>query len=121
MTGRLAACSLLVAAAACSPPGPEFHGTTFVDDGSVEDFSLTDHHGEPFRLADHRGKIVLLFFGYGLGLMGQLPYTVLPFFAIGILLIQWLLSHYWLRRHAQGPLEIVWKRLAYVNRPGGQT
>jgi len=28
------------------------------------DFSLTDHNGAQFRLSDHRGKIVLLFFGY---------------------------------------------------------
>lgn len=28
------------------------------------DFSLTDHNGQPFRLSDHRGKVILLFFGY---------------------------------------------------------
>jgi cytochrome oxidase Cu insertion factor (SCO1/SenC/PrrC family) len=28
------------------------------------DFSLTDHHGAPFKLSDLRGKAVLLFFGY---------------------------------------------------------
>ncbi|MCI0486913.1 MAG: SCO family protein [Blastocatellia bacterium] len=28
------------------------------------DFTLTDHNGERFRLSDHRGKVVLLFFGY---------------------------------------------------------
>jgi cytochrome oxidase Cu insertion factor (SCO1/SenC/PrrC family) len=28
------------------------------------DFSLTDQHGKRFRLSDHRGKAVLLFFGY---------------------------------------------------------
>src|SRR5262249_61295002 len=28
------------------------------------DFSLTDHNGERFRLSDHRGKVILLFFGY---------------------------------------------------------
>jgi cytochrome oxidase Cu insertion factor (SCO1/SenC/PrrC family) len=28
------------------------------------DFSLTDQHGKRFRLSDHRGKVVLLFFGY---------------------------------------------------------
>ena len=46
--------------------------------------------------------------------MGELPYSVLPLFAIGILLSQWLISRYWLRAHAQGPLETIWKRLAYV-------
>ena len=28
------------------------------------EISLTDQNGQPFRLADHRGKVVLLFFGY---------------------------------------------------------
>src|SRR5262249_2312606 len=28
------------------------------------DFSLTDHNGARFRLSDHRGKVILLFFGY---------------------------------------------------------
>ncbi len=59
---------------------------------------------------------VLLFFGYGFGLMRELPFSVLPFFALGILLCQWLLSYYWLRTRPQGPLESVWKRLAYVKR-----
>lgn len=28
------------------------------------DFTLTDHNGKQFRLADQRGKVILLFFGY---------------------------------------------------------
>jgi protein SCO1/2 len=28
------------------------------------DFTLTDQHGQPFRLSDQRGHVVLLFFGY---------------------------------------------------------
>ena len=59
---------------------------------------------------------VLLFFGYGFGLMRELPYSVLPLVALGILLCQWLLSHFWLARWPQGPLETVWKRLAYMKR-----
>ncbi|MEM7307919.1 MAG: DUF418 domain-containing protein [Planctomycetota bacterium] len=57
---------------------------------------------------------VLLFFGYGLALMGTLPYSILPLFVLGILSLQWMLSHYWLARFRQGPLEIIWKRIAYV-------
>ncbi|MBI5109368.1 MAG: SCO family protein [Rhodocyclales bacterium] len=30
----------------------------------AQDFMLTDHDGRPRRLADYRGKVVLLFFGY---------------------------------------------------------
>ncbi len=57
---------------------------------------------------------VFLFFGYGFGLMGELPFSLIPVFAVGILIAQWLLSHYWLKTRSQGPLETVWKRLAYV-------
>ena len=57
---------------------------------------------------------VLLFFGYGFALMGKLPFSVLPLFALAILLSQWLFSRYWLRTHPQRPLEAIWKRLAYV-------
>lgn len=60
------------------------------------------------------GVSAVLFFGYGLGLMGKLPFSMVPLFALGILLCQWVLSHYWLRTWSQGPLESVWKRLAYV-------
>lgn len=61
----------------------------------------------------------VLFTGYGLSLMGQLPYSLIPLFALAILLCQWLLSHFWLQRWPQGPLEIVWKRLAYVGQRAG--
>lgn len=30
----------------------------------LQDFTLTDHHGEPIQLSDLRGKPVLMFFGY---------------------------------------------------------
>jgi protein SCO1/2 len=49
--------------AGCSEP-KKFSGTdlSMVDWG--KDFSLTDHTGQPRRLADFRGKVVVLFFGY---------------------------------------------------------
>ncbi len=55
---------LVVAAGACGPAEPEFYGTLRPEGGPTEDFTLTDQYGEPYRLADHRGKVVLLFFGY---------------------------------------------------------
>lgn len=55
---------LVAAGAACAPEQPEFYGTVRPEGGPVEDFTLTDQDGRPFRLADHRGKVVLLFFGY---------------------------------------------------------
>lgn len=30
----------------------------------AQDFALTDHHGKPRTLADFRGKVVVMFFGY---------------------------------------------------------
>jgi cytochrome oxidase Cu insertion factor (SCO1/SenC/PrrC family) len=31
---------------------------------AAQDFSLTDHNGRRFKLSEHRGKVILLFFGY---------------------------------------------------------
>lgn len=56
---------------------------------------------------------ILLFFGYGLALMRQVPFASLPFFAFGILLTQWLFSRVWLSNFKQGPLEFLWKKLTY--------
>ncbi len=56
---------------------------------------------------------VLVFFGYGLGLMRKVPFLWLPLFAFGILVIQWAFSRFWLSRFKQGPLESIWKKLTY--------
>ncbi len=55
---------LAAVAVACGPAEPEYYGSLRPEPGPPEDFTLTDQYGEPFRLADHRGKVVLLFFGY---------------------------------------------------------
>ncbi|MFO7255608.1 MULTISPECIES: SCO family protein [Limnochorda] len=47
-----------------SRPAPAFHGRLLEPLREAPVFSLTDHQGEPFHLADQRGKAVLLFFGY---------------------------------------------------------
>ena len=39
-----------------------FHGS--VVDSPAPDFTLSDQNGKPFRLADRRGRVLLLFFGY---------------------------------------------------------
>ncbi len=56
---------------------------------------------------------VLLFFGYGLALMREVPFAYLPFFAFGILLFQAVFSRLWLKRYKQGPLEFLWRKLTY--------
>lgn len=50
--------------AACGRSVPEFRGTLLDPPLPVPDFTLTDQHGQPFRLSDQRGQVVLLFFGY---------------------------------------------------------
>ena len=47
----------------CSGP-PVFVSTDISTVDWGKDFSLTDHNGQPRRLADFRGKAVVLFFGY---------------------------------------------------------
>ncbi len=57
---------LLLAAAlltACSPPA-RFHATELSGIDWGKDFALTDHNGTPRRLADFRGRAVMIFFGY---------------------------------------------------------
>lgn len=41
-----------------------FEGLEFVDPKPAADFSLTDYRGDTFRLSDHAGKVVFLYFGY---------------------------------------------------------
>ena len=43
---------------------PSFRGSVLEDPVTVPDFTLTDQSGQPFRLSDQRGQVVLLFFGY---------------------------------------------------------
>lgn len=47
----------------CSEP-PRFASTDLSTVDWGKDFALTDHSGKPRRLADFRGKAVVLFFGY---------------------------------------------------------
>lgn len=62
---RLAAILLCVAllATGCSEP-QRFHSTDISAADWGKDFHLTDHAGQSRRLADFKGKAVVLFFGY---------------------------------------------------------
>ncbi|TQV70576.1 DUF418 domain-containing protein [Exilibacterium tricleocarpae] len=55
---------------------------------------------------------VLLFYGYGLSLMGQVPFVAITIFGAGILALQYFWGKYWLTRHAQGPMEWLWRKLS---------
>ena len=46
------------------PPAPAFQATDITGAAFARDFELTDHNGRTRRLADFRGKVVAIFFGY---------------------------------------------------------
>ena len=50
--------------AGCGPSGPAFRNTDITGADWAREFSLTDHTGKPRTLADFRGKVVVVFFGY---------------------------------------------------------
>lgn len=54
-------CALL---AACQPAGPKFKSTDLTGADYGRGFALTDHRGKPRTLADFRGKLVVLTFGF---------------------------------------------------------
>ena len=47
-----------------SPVNTQFKNTDVTGLDYAKDFALTDHNGKPRTLADFRGKVVLVFFGY---------------------------------------------------------
>lgn len=53
-----------VALAGCSGSGPSFKNTDITGADYGKDFTLTDHTGKTRTLADFRGKILVVFFGY---------------------------------------------------------
>lgn len=56
---------------------------------------------------------MLLFSGFGLGLAGTLPPPWLYLLAVVIFAAQIPFSRWWLARYEQGPVEALWRRLAF--------
>lgn len=56
---------------------------------------------------------VLLFYGIGLGLVGRLPIWGFYSYAVVLFAAQVFFSRWWLSRHAQGPMEALWRRWTY--------
>jgi uncharacterized protein len=54
-----------------------------------------------------------VFSGYGLGQAGRVSLAWLPLVAAAILVVQRYLCAWWLRQHAQGPAEWIWRRATY--------
>lgn len=50
--------------AACQPAGPKFKSTDITGADYGRGFALTDHTGKPRTLADFRGKLLVLSFGF---------------------------------------------------------
>jgi protein SCO1/2 len=50
--------------AGCTPSGPSFRSTDITGADYGKALALTDHNGQARTLADFRGKVVTLFFGY---------------------------------------------------------
>lgn len=62
---RAAAMALAAATlAACTPPEPIFRSTDITGAEYGKTLQLTDHHGQARTLADFKGKVVTIFFGY---------------------------------------------------------
>lgn len=59
----LALCSAL-SLVACDGGGPKFRNVDITGADYAKGFALTDHTGKPRTLADFRGKVVVVFFGY---------------------------------------------------------
>ncbi|MEL4457306.1 DUF418 domain-containing protein [Lutimonas vermicola] len=55
-----------------------------------------------------------IFFGWGLGYLGQIRYSYLFLMGLLIIALQSLLSKYWLKRFKYGPLEWLWRSATYM-------
>lgn len=57
-------CGLALAVAACDSGRPQFKHTDVTGADFARDFALTDHNGKKVTLADFRGRVVTVFFGF---------------------------------------------------------
>lgn len=67
LLGVLGFSAVALLAAGCDKLGekpPAFHNTDVTGVDYAKGFSLTDHTGKPRTLADYKGKVVVIFFGY---------------------------------------------------------
>jgi protein SCO1 len=64
MLARLPFLLFAILLAACDPDGPRFNNVDVTGASYARDFRLTDFNGKARSLADFRGKVVVVFFGY---------------------------------------------------------
>ena len=55
---------LLLCLAGCDDGKPQFRNTDVTGADYARDFALTDHNGKKVTLADYRGRVVTVFFGF---------------------------------------------------------
>lgn len=60
----LGACLAALTLAGCAPDKPAFRSIDITGADYARDFQLTDHMGRTRSIADFRGKVVVMFFGY---------------------------------------------------------
>ncbi|SDU15423.1 DUF418 domain-containing protein [Halopseudomonas salegens] len=56
-----------------------------------------------------------VFYGYGLGLWGQVPRVWQLVLAVAFFALQVVISHWWLKRYRFGPAEWLWRSFTYWN------
>lgn len=59
----------------------------------------------------------LIFYGYGLGLYGQVGPLVRTVLAVSLFLLQVRVSGAWFKRFRMGPMEWLWRRMTYLSVP----
>ncbi len=64
----------------------------------------------------HSLVLTTIFYGYGLGLYGEIPRAAQMLFVAGMLGLQLTLSPWWLARYRFGPAEWLWRSLTYWQR-----
>ena len=64
MLARLILVVFAALLAGCEPGAERFNNVDITGASYARDFRLTDFNGRPRTLADFRGKVVVMFFGY---------------------------------------------------------
>lgn len=64
LTALAAAVPLVISGGCGKAGGPSFRATDITGADFARDFQLVDHNGTPRTLADFRGKVVVVFFGF---------------------------------------------------------
>jgi uncharacterized protein len=74
--------------------------------GAVGRMALTNYLGQSILCGS-------IFYGYGLGLFGQLRPTQVMMLTVPILALQLVVSSVWLRHFQFGPVEWLWRTVSY--------